>query len=86
MTATHVDAPELLNTVEADDLLQQLVPVLLRGVLECAWVLREGVVKYLSAWRLGEPESPGVSERVLDVEVLGVVEDGDNIARVGCGS
>jgi len=44
------------------------------------------VVKYLSTWGLGEPEGPGVSERVLDVEVLGVVEDGDDVARVGCGS
>ena len=39
-------------------------------------------IKYLSAWRLGEPESPGVGKRVLDVEVLGVVEDSDNVARV----
>jgi hypothetical protein len=27
--ATYVDSPELLNAVEADDLLQELVPVLL---------------------------------------------------------
>jgi len=27
--ATYVDAPELLDTVEADDFLQELVPVLL---------------------------------------------------------
>lgn len=33
---THVDAPELLNAVKTDDLLEQLVPVLL-----AAWRLRE---------------------------------------------
>ena len=31
----------------------------------------------LSAGRLGEPQSPLVSERVLDVEVVRVVEDSD---------
>lgn len=39
---------------------------------------------YLSGGRLGEPESPLVHERVLDVEVLGVVENGDRL--VGRGS
>ena len=34
--STHVDAPELLDAVEADDLLQQLIPVLL-----AAWRLGE---------------------------------------------
>ena len=59
---TYVDTPELLDAVEADDLLQKLVPVL------------------LAAWRLGEPERPGVLESVLDGEVVGVVEDGDDLA------
>jgi hypothetical protein len=82
----YVDAPELLDAVKANDLLQQLVPVLLLSVLGWAWLLRVMLVKYLSTWRLGEPEGPGVGERVLDIEVLGVVEDSDNIARVGGGS
>ena len=34
------------------------------------------MAKYLS-------ESPGVGKRVLDVEVVGVVEDGDDFARRG---
>ena len=62
---THVDTPELLNAVKADDLLQKLVPVL------------------LAARRLGEPESPGVLKLVLDVEVGGVVKDGDDLAGGG---
>lgn len=49
-----------------------------------AW--RGWLVKYLSTWGLCEPESPGVGERVLDVEVLWIVEDGDNLAGVGGGS
>ena len=32
-------------------------------------------MSYLAARGLGEPERPCVHERVLDVEVLGVVED-----------
>jgi len=53
-----VDAPELLDRVERDDLLEQLSPVVA-----------------LAAWGLGEPQGPCVHERVLDVEVLRVVED-----------
>lgn len=34
---------------------------------------------YLAARGLGEPKSPLVLERVLDVEVVLVVEDGDGI-------
>ena len=44
------------------------------------------MAKYLSAWGLGEPESPSVGERVLDVEVVGIVEDSDDVARAGGGS
>lgn len=62
---THVDAPELLDAVEADDLLEELVPVLLS-----------------TRW-LGEPESPGMLQRVLDVEILRVVEDGHDLVTVG---
>lgn len=58
---TYIDSPELLNTVEADDFLQQLVPVL------------------LSRWGLGEPEGPSMGKWVLDIEVVGVVEDGDSV-------
>lgn len=61
---TYVDSPELLDAVEADDLLEQLVPVL------------------LATRRLGEPQGPGVLESVLDVEVLRIVEDGDNLLAV----
>lgn len=65
---TYVDAPEFLNTVEADDLLEQLVPVL------------------LAAWRLGEPQSPGVLKSVLDVEVLRVIEDGHDLLAIAIGT
>ena len=61
---TYVDAPELLDALEADHLLEKLVPVLLAG------------------WRLGEPESPGMLQFVLDVEVGRVVEDGDDLLAV----
>ena len=52
-TVTYVDAPELLDTVEANDLLQQLVPVLLQSVLGCASLLSVtgGQVPFhLGAW------------------------------------
>jgi hypothetical protein len=35
---------------------------------------------YLAARGLGEPQGPCVHQRVLDVEVLGVVEDGADVA------
>lgn len=65
---THVDTPEFLDAVEADDLLEQLVPVL------------------LAAWRLGEPQSPGVLKSVLDVEVLRVIEDGHDLLAIAIGT
>lgn len=65
---THVDAPELFDTVKADDFLEQLIPVL------------------LAARWLGEPQSPGVLQGVLHVEVLRVVEDGDNLLVVAIGA
>lgn len=34
---------------------------------------------YLSSRRLGEPESPRVGQRMLDIEVVGIVEDSDNV-------
>lgn len=39
---------------------------------------------YFAARGLGEPQRPCVHERVLDIEVLGIVEDGANFT-VGCG-
>jgi hypothetical protein len=38
---------------------------------------------HLARWWLGEPQCPLVQERVLDVEVLRVVEDGDGAAGIG---
>jgi hypothetical protein len=52
-TAAYVDAPELFDTVEADDLLQQLVPVLLLSVLGRASLLSvtAGQIPFhLEAW------------------------------------
>jgi hypothetical protein len=43
------------------------------------------VVTDLAGRRLGEPQGPLMEERVLDVEVLRVVEDGDRPAGVGGG-
>jgi len=40
----------------------------------------------LSRWGLGEPESPSVGERVLDIEVVGIMKDGDYVASVGVGA
>ena len=34
----------------------------------------------LSGRRLGEPESPGVGERMFDIEIVRIVEDGDNVS------
>lgn len=41
---------------------------------------------YLSAWGLGEPESPLVLKRVLDIEVIFVMEHSDVLVVLGIGS
>ena len=38
---------------------------------------------YLAAGRLGKPQGPFVSERVLDVEVVRIVEDSDDVVSAG---
>jgi len=63
---SYVDAPELFYRVEGDDFLKEVVPV----------------VVAFAAWRFCEPKSPCVGQRVLDVEIVRVVEDGDNVAVV----
>lgn len=42
--------------------------------------LQQFVPVLLSRWGLGEPEGPGVGKWVLDIEVVGIVEDGDDVA------
>ena len=39
----------------------------------------------LSARRLGEPQRPVVGEWVLDVKVVGIVEDGDDLLGASIG-
>ena len=58
--------PEFLDTVKCDDLLEQVCPVLLGA--GCAG-------------SLGKPERPGIHEGMLDVEILGVVEDSQGFVR-----
>lgn len=86
---SYVDAPEFFDGVECDDFLEQVVPVIALLVecvlaMACAvFVSTDRVAGYLSTGGLGEPQSPLVHERVLHVEVLGVMEDGDLVRRGG---
>ena len=79
----HVDAPELLDGVERDDLLEQLIPII--ALLRISRVSAGALLRapYLAARRLGEPERPPVHQRVLDIEVGGVVEDGNGVVADG---
>lgn len=81
LEATYVDTPEFLDGAECDDLLQQIIPVI--ALDETKLVLRSVTSvlgdSHLAGGRLGEPEGPLVHKRVLDVEVLGVVENGDRL-------
>lgn len=81
LEATYVDAPEFLDGAECDDLLQQIIPVI--ALDKTKSVLRSDTPilsdSHLAGGRLGEPEGPLVHKRVLDVEVLGVVENGDRL-------
>jgi hypothetical protein len=43
---------------------------------------RIGVKTDLATWRFREPQGPFVEERVLDIEVVWIMEDGDWSARV----
>lgn len=94
---TYVDAPELLNAVKADDLLEQLVPVLL-----AAWWLGEpegpGVLKSVLDVEVGRVVEHGddlvtvgallaVGGAVGSVSHGAVRRDGDRVQRdllVGC--
>ena len=80
--ATHVDAPKLLDRVKGNDFLQQLIPVVTLFILAMLWgtIPRE---TYLATRRLGEPQRPCVHKRVLDIEIVGIVEDGPNVALCG---
>lgn len=64
-----VAPPEFFYAVEGDDLFQQICPVLL-------WTRCAG--------SLGEPQGPGVHERMFDVEVLGIVEYGQGLLGDDC--
>lgn len=73
----YVDTPELLNRVEGDDLLQQIIPVV---TLNLQSIQENGEVQAqtrLSTRWLGEPQSPLVHERMQDIKVVLIVEDGD---------
>lgn len=74
--STYVDTPEFFNRVEGDDLLKKLGPVVTLFSSVRRRNVRHKQATHLAARGLGEPQSPCVHERVLDVEVLGVVEDG----------
>lgn len=97
---THVDTPELLNAVKADDLLEQLVPVLLAtwwfgepegpGVLqlvldvEIGWVVEDGHDLVVARWLVA------VCGAVGCVGHAAIWRDGDRVERnllilgVGC--
>lgn len=76
MKLTYVNAPELLNGVEGNNLLQQLSPVVaLQKLTEPNGQPCAAMLAYLATWRLSEPQRPCVHERVLDVEVFRIVKD-----------
>ena len=88
---TYVNAPELLNRVESDNLLQQVIPVIaLETVSVSVHDVEIGPLHVrsrgtdLAAGGLGEPQGPLVLKRVLDIEVILVVKDSD-ILVVGVG-
>lgn len=75
---SYVDTPEFLNRVKSDDFLQEIVPVVsLRHSQLHQFRSREEAD--LSTGWLGEPQGPLVHERVLDIEVVLVMEYGDLI-------
>ena len=79
---TYVDSPELLHRVECNNFLQQIVPVvaLHQASQLVSHHLNQKICPYLATGRLGKPKSPLVHQRVLDVEVLRVVEHSDGVS------
>lgn len=77
---TYVDAPKFFDGAESDHFLEEVVPVI--ALVNPSVSTRQNLsnIVYLSARGLGEPEGPFVHQRVLHVEVLGVVEDGDRLS------
>ena len=74
----HVDAPELFHRIKSDHLFEQISPdfTLTEDLISCKFKYMT-VTAYLPARRLGEPQCPLIHQRVLDVEVFGVVKDSD---------
>ena len=89
---TYVNSPELLNRVEGDNLLQQVIPVVtLETIPVSVYDVEIGLLHIrsrgtdLAAGGLGEPQGPLVLKRVLDIEVILIVKDGNVLAVIGVG-
>lgn len=75
--SSYVDAPEFFDGIEGDNLLQEVVPIVILGPSQYHDQNNKSLGACLSTWWLGEPESPLVHQRMLDVEIVFVVEDSD---------
>jgi len=73
---SYVDTPEFLDGVECNDLLKQIIPVVSLQFVS-RWKASRSAQTHLSRGWLSEPERPLVHQRVLDIEVVFIMEDGD---------
>lgn len=78
----YVDSPEFLNGIEGHDLFEEVVPVLVLYNNQHPALKELTPVSCLSARWLGEPQSPLVHQRMFDVEIVLVMEDGDWVIGV----
>ena len=74
-----VDAPELLDRVECDDLFKKIIPIIVLKYSRSEMCEKRVLspATYLSGRRLCKPQRPAVSERVLDVEIVGIMKNSD---------
>ena len=73
---SYVDPPKLLHRIEGHDLLQQVIPIVTLIIISiCDASSPRGL--HLATWRFCEPQGPGVHERMLDIEVVFVMEHCD---------
>ena len=81
----YVDAPKLLHGIERDNFFEQVVPVFALSTPSVSRLLLTlsgasvgaPMKPHLATRRLREPQRPRIHQRMLDIEILRIMEDGD---------
>jgi hypothetical protein len=72
----YVDSPEFFDRIELHYFLQEVTPVVILLQVSKKLMRQQRREVYLATWRFREPKGPCVHQRMLEVEVFWVMEDG----------